>query len=135
MGESITYFDNELMICDVKFLPKPSFHEGKGSFVTISPIFLSDCVVMGNLGEILSDILTNNFCQYFNLSQCPYRCDFYSRKDLYGSYVTSEKNDLFYDYYYNMDVVLKGNPELISFAYDVGLGNKNNQGFGMLELY
>jgi len=135
MGESITYLENELRICDVKFLPKPSFREGKGSFVTISPIFLSDCVVMGNLGEILSDILTNNFCQYFNLSQCPYKCEFYSRKDLYGSYVTSEKNDLFYDYYYNIDVVLKGSPELISFAYDVGLGNKNNQGFGMLELY
>ena len=135
MGESIDFKVNKLIILSVSFLPTPDFSNGKGSFVTISPIFLSECVILGNLGEILSDILVNNYCQYFNLDDCPYKCEFYSRKELYGSYVTSEKNDLFYDYYYNMDVVIKGSPELISFAYDVGLGIKNNHGFGMLDLY
>lgn len=135
MGESLEFYDNTLLIDRLMFLPKPNFIGGRGSFVTISPIFLSNCIVTGNLGDILEDSLINNYCQYFKLPHCSFSCEFYSRNDHYGNFVTSEKNDLFYNYYYNMDIVLKGSPELISFAYDVGLGNNNNQGFGMLDLY
>ena len=35
---------------------------------------------------------------------------------------------------YLMDVVLEGDPNLIKFAYDCGLSNKNSMGFGMLEV-
>lgn len=135
MGESLQFYDNKLVIDRLRFLPKPSFIGGKGSFVTISPIFLNNCVVTGNLGDILEDSLINSYCQYFKLPQCSFSCEFFSRNEHYGNYVTSEENDLFYNYYYNMDIVLRGSPELISFAYDVGLGNNNNQGFGMLDLY
>lgn len=135
MGETINYQGNKMSMFNVSFLPKPDFSAGKGSFVTISPIFLSDCFVMGNLGDILSDILIEKYCEYFNLKKCHHICEFYSRKELYDSYVTSKKNDMFYDYYYHIDIVIKGSPELISFAYDVGLGNMNNKGFGMLDLY
>ncbi|SET13032.1 CRISPR-associated endoribonuclease Cas6 [Anaerobranca gottschalkii] len=34
---------------------------------------------------------------------------------------------------YSGDFILKGNPELISLAYDVGLGSKNSQGFGLFD--
>ncbi len=32
-----------------------------------------------------------------------------------------------------MSITLKGDPELIKFAYDCGLGEKNSMGFGMLQ--
>lgn len=30
--------------------------------------------------------------------------------------------------------ILEGNPEVINFLYNVGLGNKSSQGFGMFEI-
>jgi CRISPR-associated endoribonuclease Cas6 len=41
--------------------------------------------------------------------------------------------------YYNHDLQgfiyqIHGKPELISLAYDTGLGSKNSQGFGMFEI-
>lgn len=35
---------------------------------------------------------------------------------------------------YMMDIVLEGDIELINFAYDCGLGEKNSMGFGMIKL-
>ena len=35
---------------------------------------------------------------------------------------------------YMMDLILEGDIELIEFAYDVGLGEKNSIGFGMVKL-
>ena len=34
---------------------------------------------------------------------------------------------------YLMNITLEGHPNLIKFAYDCGLSNKNSMGFGMLE--
>lgn len=134
IGESINFYGNEFFLINLSFLPKPDFHKGFASFVTISPIFLNNCLVTGNLGDILEDILINNYCKYFNLMHCSYSCEFYSRKEHYD-YFQTDIDDLFHDYYYDMDLVIKGDIELISFAYDVGLGNSNNKGFGMLKLY
>ena len=32
-----------------------------------------------------------------------------------------------------MDLILEGDLDLIEFAYDVGVGEKNSMGFGMLK--
>ncbi|SDA36991.1 hypothetical protein, partial [Methanobrevibacter millerae] len=64
MGESI-YFNNcKLELDKVEFLEKIPLINGEASFITISPIFLSDCLVIDNLGDILEDILIKNFCEY-----------------------------------------------------------------------
>ena len=34
---------------------------------------------------------------------------------------------------YMMDMILEGDIDLIEFAYDVGLGEKNSMGFGMIQ--
>ena len=34
---------------------------------------------------------------------------------------------------YMMDLILEGDTDLIKFAYDVGVGEKNSMGFGMLR--
>ena len=34
---------------------------------------------------------------------------------------------------YMMDLILEGDLDLINFAYDVGLGEKNSMGFGMIK--
>ena len=34
---------------------------------------------------------------------------------------------------YMMDLILEGDIDLINFAYDVGLGEKNSMGFGMIK--
>lgn len=33
-----------------------------------------------------------------------------------------------------MDLILEGDIDLIKFAYDCGLGEKNSMGFGMIDL-
>lgn len=33
-----------------------------------------------------------------------------------------------------MDLILEGDLDLIKFAYDVGIGEKNSMGFGMVKL-
>ena len=35
---------------------------------------------------------------------------------------------------YMMDLILEGDADLIEFAYDVGIGEKNSMGFGMIKL-
>ncbi len=35
---------------------------------------------------------------------------------------------------YMMDLILEGDLDLIEFAYDVGIGEKNSMGFGMIKL-
>ena len=35
---------------------------------------------------------------------------------------------------YMMDLILEGDLDLIEFAYDVGIGEKNSMGFGMVKL-
>ncbi|MBQ3421351.1 MAG: hypothetical protein IJH34_06715, partial [Romboutsia sp.] len=35
---------------------------------------------------------------------------------------------------YFMDIILEGNKELIEFAYDTGLGEKNSMGFGCIKV-
>ena len=133
MGESIIFNNSKLEIFKAEFLPRPILKNGEASFITASPIFLADCLVMDNLGDILEDLLIQNFCDYFNRQRGDLHCEFYSRHDHYGTY--SEESETFRNYYYNIDIVMKGSPELIAFAYDVGLGNSNNQGFGMLDIY
>ena len=138
MGEIIFFNSCMLEIYKVEFLPKPMFNKGKFSFITISPIFLDNCLVMDNLGDILEDLLIKKFCDYYNLKTCPLYCDFYSRHECYDVY--SEDNGMFVQKgnigkSKVIDIVMKGSPDLIAFAYDVGLGNKNNHGFGMLDIY
>ncbi len=41
--------------------------------------------------------------------------------------------DKIYHIAYLMDVSLEGHPELLEFAYDCGLGEKNSMGFGMIR--
>ena len=33
-----------------------------------------------------------------------------------------------------MDLILEGDLDLIEFAYDIGIGEKNSMGFGMVKL-
>ena len=133
MGENIIFNKSKLELVKAEFLPRKIHGSDEASFITASPIFLADCIVMDNLGDILEDLLIDNFCEYFNRERGHLHCDFYSRHDHYGTY--SEESGDFRNYYYNIDIVMKGSPELIAFAYDVGLGNNNNQGFGMLDIY
>lgn len=43
-------------------------------------------------------------------------------------------NDITFHRAYLMDLILKGDPKLINFAYDVGVGEKGSMGFGMIDL-
>jgi len=39
-----------------------------------------------------------------------------------------------YNRAYMMDITLKGNPDMLKCAYDMGLGEKNSMGFGMVRI-
>ena len=64
MGESIIFNKSKLEIVKVEFLPRPIHGSDEASFITASPIFLANCIVMDNLGDILeaiSDLETERF--------------------------------------------------------------------------
>ncbi|MDO5851596.1 MAG: CRISPR-associated endoribonuclease Cas6 [Methanobacteriaceae archaeon] len=44
-------------------------------------------------------------------------------------------NNYIYQRAYMMDLILEGDPKLIKFAYDAGIGEKNSMGFGMLDVF
>ena len=61
----------------------------------------------------------------FDLSFC-------AANDNFNKLVTLFKNTYVNAWYGNF--ILKGNPKVIDFLYNVGLGNKTSQGFGMFEI-
>ena len=134
-GESLKFDNNDLRLVKLKILENPDFNDGKASLITISPIFLHNCVITGDLGDVLKELLFEKYCRYFNVDRCDYDCEFYSKNEVYDYYMTYGEASFYYDYYYHVDIIMVAHPSLIRFAYDTGLGDNNHQGFGMLELY
>lgn len=134
-GESLELNDNTLRLVKLEVLDNPDFSEGKASLITLSPIFLNNRVITGDLGDVLKNILVDKYCRYFNMNTCDYDCEFYSKNEVYDYYMTYGESSFYYNYYYNVDIIMIAHPRLIHFAYDVGLGDNNHKGFGMMELY
>ncbi|MHA1734963.1 MAG: CRISPR-associated endoribonuclease Cas6 [Candidatus Thorarchaeota archaeon] len=126
----------------VDLLPSVSFDGGTASFVTMSPVLLrtkrdtDDGIKTWDLSpeeKEFEDALTRNLVRKFK--------EFHGRPPSGEISVESiprfrRKRIMIQDTShraYLMDIQLRGDPELLSFAYDCGLGEKNSMGFGMVR--
>ena len=141
---SVTYF----VIEDVEILPSIEFSD-TCTFKTISPVYLKTLRnrVVNNNDERLveTDLYPTDFKFYENLHknlvsryEAFYKLkldkDFFDVLDIdyfKPKRVKIEKN---YRRCSLMDIQIYANPELIKFAYDAGLGEKNAMGFGCVDV-
>ena len=127
--EGLIYEDNYLKVVDVSLIDIPDFTK-ETVFHTISPIQVNLFKCKSDLMDYLKQMLLDNYCEYYSLIYPEESLKMYA-----GDFVEKHNSlDEEYDNYYNMQIILEGEIELIRFAWDIGLGESNFKGFGMLGL-
>ncbi len=142
--------DSDLKICDLTFrvigisIPKKiNLKDDRVTFSTMSPIILRTVNMIDGVaktwdvspdderfGALLSKNLRRKYSQYYgrDITEDVRIIDI--------SRVHSKRISLDGTYHraHLMDITLEGPPELLEFAYDCGLGEKNSMGFGMVKV-
>lgn len=129
---------NLLSLFKFVFLDDVNRFYGECNFICISPVFLKHFSVNGDMFSYLERSLVDRFCKYNNIREidCDYFCEIRTHGDVFQRYMDYRfEEDNFRDFYYIFDCFIVGDDELIKFAYDAGLGDNTNNGFGMLDLY
>ena len=137
-------FKNEKLIVEkIEALKTPDFNE-KSEFKTISPINIRDVNEENKRIDLapsdkffkgIENNLIKKYCIFNNLESTDKKIKVYSEMaNVKRKRITIPKgpNTTFHRAYM-MDLILEGDVELIEFAYDVGLGEKNSMGFGMIK--
>ena len=137
-------FQNEKLIVEkIEALRTPDFKE-KSEFKTISPINIRDVneenkrIDLAPSDKFFKGIETNlikKYCVFNNLESTDKKIKAYSEMaNVKRKRITIPKGpNTTYHRAYMMDIILEGDVDLIEFAYDVGLGEKNSMGFGMIK--
>lgn len=140
-------FKNEKLIVEkIEALKTPEFNE-KSEFKTLSPINIRDSqeidgkikrVDLAPSDKFFRGIETNlikKYCIFNNFESTDKKIKIYSEMaNVKRKRITIPKGpNTTYHRAYMMDVILEGDIDLIEFAYDVGLGEKNSMGFGMIK--
>ena len=134
-GNNLYFENNVLSLIKFEFFENPIFDSDGSNFITISPILLKNFPDDGDLFSFLENLLVNDYCEYYNLDKPNVYCQISSHRDNFQKFIDFNTASNFNDYYYMSDLYIIGDERLISFAYDVGLGNNTNKGFGMLDFY
>lgn len=143
----INLYGEELNIETVELLKQPTFKD-TAKFITASPIIartkkeINGTIKTWDLapGDQFFKQLENNLIKKYN--------SFYELKKTDKNIKISsgmrsvkrkriqviKQHKPIYHRAYEMDTMLSGDPEIIEFAYDVGIGEKNSMGFGMLNI-
>ncbi|SDA45181.1 CRISPR-associated endoribonuclease Cas6 [Methanobrevibacter millerae] len=135
----------KMAVTKIEALKAPQFSE-KSEFKTLSPIIVRDTQeINGKLKRVdlapcdkffkgVEANLVKKYCKYNGLESTDKEISVYSemahvkRKRI----MIPKGPNTTYHRAYMMDLILEGNKDLIDFAYDVGLGEKNSMGFGMI---
>ncbi|WP_298523162.1 CRISPR-associated endoribonuclease Cas6 [uncultured Methanobrevibacter sp.] len=137
-------FQNEKLIVEnIEALRTPDFKE-KSEFKTISPINIRDVndenkridlAPSDKFFEGIENNLIKKYCVFNNLKSTNKKIKAYSEMaNVKRKRITIPKGpNTTYHRAYMMDIILEGDIDLIEFAYDVGLGEKNSMGFGMIK--
>lgn len=140
-------FKNEKLVVEkIEALKTPEFSE-KSEFKTLSPINIRDSqeidgkikrVDLAPSDKFFRGIETNlikKYCIFNNFESTDKKIKVYSEMaNVKRKRITIPKGpNTTYHRAYMMDVILEGDINLIEFAYDVGLGEKNSMGFGMIK--
>jgi len=144
----IVFVGQELTIAKCEIIKEPTFSKLM-EFKTLSPIIVTTKKeVDGKLREWdlapsdgffngIRNNLIKKYLKFNNLDITDKTIAVYSnmksvkRKRIS---INKGKNTTFHRAYL-MDIVLEGDIDLIKFAYDCGLGSKNSQGFGLVDIY
>lgn len=140
-------FKNETLTVEkIEALKTPDFTE-KSEFKTISPINIRDVQeVDGVIKRVdlapsdkffkgIENNLIKKYCIFNDIESTDKKIKVYSEMaNVKRKRITIPKGpNTTYHRAYMMDLILEGNVDLIEFAYDVGLGEKNSMGFGMVK--
>ena len=140
-------FQNETLLVEkIEALRIPDFKE-KSEFITLSPINIRDTqeidgklkrVDLSPSDKFFKGIETNlikKYCKFNDLESTVKEINVYSEMaNVKRKRITIPKGpNTTYHRAYMMDLILEGDFDLIKFAYDVGLGEKNSMGFGMIK--
>lgn len=143
----IKFKNEKLQLQKIEALKTPDF-ETKNDFKTMSPIIIRskeeidgkikvrDLAPSDKFFKGIENNLIKKYCQFNEIEFSDKKIKVYSemanvkRKRITipkGSQTTHHRA-------YMMDLIIEGDIDLIEFAYDVGIGEKNSMGFGMLKL-
>ena len=140
-------FQNEnLFVEKIEALRTPDFKE-KSEFITLSPINIRDTQeIDGKIKRVdlspsdkffkgIENNLVKKYCKFNDLENIDKKIKVYSEMaNVKRKRITIPKGpNTTYHRAYMMDLILEGDLDLIKFAYDVGLGEKNSMGFGCIK--
>ncbi|HNR26035.1 MAG TPA: CRISPR-associated endoribonuclease Cas6 [Methanobacteriaceae archaeon] len=141
----VIFKGNKLMVEQVELLKQPTFTKNM-NFKTMSPVVArikrEDGKVRDlNPGDLrFYTALQQNLLRKYNSFYDTYDGDEYVKivpdvDSVKRKRITIEKNgNQTYHRAYLMRFGMEADPQLVKFAYDCGLGEKNSMGFGMVEM-
>ena len=133
----ISFQNQKLTIQKIEALKTPEF-SSKSEFKTLAPIIVrTKKEIDGELkiwdlapSDKFFKSLENNLIKKYIKFNIYSDMNFVKRKRI----SINKDNATTHHRAYMMDLILEGDLDLIEFAYDVGIGEKNSMGFGMVKL-
>ena len=139
----IKFKNDKLIVEKIEALRTPDFTE-KSEFKTLSPINIRDINEENKRIDLapsdkffkgIENNLIKKYCIFNEIERTDKKIRAYSEMaNVKRKRITIPKGShTTYHRAYMMDLILEGDIDLIEFAYDVGLGEKNSMGFGMIK--
>lgn len=143
----ISFQNQKLTIQKIEALKTPEF-SSKSEFKTLAPIIVRtkkeingelkiwDLAPSDKFFKSLENNLIKKYIKFNNLTKTDKKINIYSDMNFVKRKRISinKGNATTHHRAYMMDLILEGDRDLIEFAYDVGIGEKNSMGFGMIKL-
>ena len=143
----ISFQNQKLTIQKIEALKTPEF-SSKNEFKTLAPIIVRtkkeidgelkiwDLAPSDKFFKSLENNLIKKYIKFNNLTKTDKKINIYSDMNFVKRKRISinKGNVTTHHRAYMMDLILEGDMDLIEFAYDVGIGEKNSMGFGMVKL-
>lgn len=143
----ISFQNQKLTIQKIEALNTPEF-SSKSEFKTLAPIIVRtkkeidgelkiwDLAPSDKFFKSLENNLIKKYIKFNNLTKTDKKINIYSDMNFVKRKRISinKGNATTHHRAYMMDLILEGDLDLIEFAYDVGIGEKNSMGFGMIKL-
>lgn len=143
----INFQNQKLTIQKIEALKTPEF-SSKSEFKTLAPIIVRtkkeidgelkiwDLAPSDKFFKSLKNNLIKKYIKFNNLTKTDKKINIYSDMNFVKRKRISinKGNVTTHHRAYMMDLILEGDLDLIEFAYDVGIGEKNSMGFGMVKL-
>lgn len=143
----ISFQNQKLTIQKIEALKTPEF-SSKSEFKTLAPIIVRtkkeidgelkiwDLAPSDKFFKSLENNLIKKYIKFNNLTKTDKKINIYSDMNFVKRKRISinKGNATTHHRAYMMDLILEGDLDLIEFAYDVGIGEKNSMGFGIVKL-